>query len=133
MAVSVHTLNMPWEFSADADARFQRILRYNLIAFLILGLIMPWLPLPQLDRDVAEELPPRMAKLLLEAKPVPPPPKPEPVILKPKPQAKPEPAPKPVKQPKPARQQVKVNKPAPVKETITRTAAGAAVRPAGTQ
>ncbi len=119
MAVSVHTLNMPWEFSADADARFQRILRYNLIAFLILGLIMPWLPLPQLDRHVAEELPPRMAKLLLEAKPVPPPPKPEPVILKPKPQAKPEPAPKPVKQPKPSRQQAKVNKPAAVKETIS--------------
>ena len=122
MTVAVNPAGMPWEISAEADARFQRILRYNLIAFLILGLIIPWLPLPQPEKDSAVELPPRMAKLLLEAKPLPAPPKPEPVILKPQPQpqpqpqAKPEPAQQPVRQPAPARQQARVNKPAPAKQ-----------------
>jgi TonB family protein len=110
---------MPWEFSSEADARFRHILRYNLVVFLILGLLMPWLPLPQPEMDSIEELPPRMAKLLLEAKPVPPPQKPEPVVLKPQPQAKPEPPPKPVQQPVPARQQARVKQPAPVKATVS--------------
>jgi outer membrane biosynthesis protein TonB len=110
---------MPCELSTEADARFQRILRYNLIAFLVLGLLMPWLPLPQPEKDSVEELPPRMAKLLLEVKPVPPQPQPEPVILKPQPQARPTPPPEPVRQPEPARQQVRANKPAAVKKTIS--------------
>jgi protein TonB len=119
MAVAIQTLCMPWDLSPEADARFQRILRYNLIVFLILGLLMPWLPLPQTEKNATEELPPRMAKLLLEPKPVQPP-KPEPVILKPKPQAKPvPPPPEPVKQPQPARQQARVNKPVPVKKTVS--------------
>ncbi len=119
MAVAIQTPGMPWDLSPEADARFQRILRYNLIAFLILGLLMPWLPLPQPEKNVAMELPPRMAKLLLEAKPVPPP-KPEPVILKPQPQARPEPSPKPLKQPQPARpQQARVHKPAPAEKPVS--------------
>jgi TonB family protein len=114
MAVAIHTLSMPWDLFPEADARFQRILRYNLIAFLILGLLMPWLPLPDTERHAVEELPPRMAKLLLESRPPPPPPpKPEPVILKPKPQAKPRPSPKPVKQSQPVRAPAKVNKTVP--------------------
>jgi protein TonB len=119
MAVALPTPCMPWDMFPDADARFQRILRYNLIAFLILGLLMPWLPLRQPEKHVLAELPPRMAKLLLEAKPVPPPPKPEPVVLKPKPQSRPEPSPEPVKLPQPARQQARVNKPAPVEKPVS--------------
>ena len=130
MTVAVNPAGMPWEISAEADARFQRILRYNLIAFLILGLIIPWLPLPQPEKDSAVELPPRMAKLLLEAKPLPAPPKPEPVILKPQPQAKPEPA-----------QQAAGTGQATGQGEQARTgeagdqcaAAGGTVRPAGTQ
>jgi TonB family protein len=119
MAVAIQTLSMPWDLSPDADARFQRILRYNLIAFLFLGLLVPWLPLPQPEKNVTAELPPRMAKLLLEPKPVPPPSKPEPVILKPKPQTKPEPSPEPVKSPQPARQQARATKPAPVEKPVS--------------
>jgi len=118
MAVAIQTAGMLWDMSPEADARFQRILRYHLIAFLILGLVMPWLPLQEPDRKVAEELPPRMAKLLLEAKPVPAP-KPEPVVRKPQPRAKPEPAPEPQKKPQPVRQQARQEKPAPVEKPVS--------------
>jgi TonB family protein len=117
MTVYHHTLSMPWEFCTDADARFQRILRYNLIGFLLLSLAMPFLPLPEIEKDPLEELPPRLAKLILEVKPVTPPPKPKPkqVITKPKP------LPKKVEKPKPVKQQPRVSKPAPapVKKTVT--------------
>jgi len=37
-----------------------------LLACLLFSLIMPWLPVPKVDRSKEEELPPRLAKLLLE-------------------------------------------------------------------
>jgi len=63
---------------------------------LLFSLIMPWLPVPKVDRAKDEELPPRLAKLLLERQPAPPPAvvrKPEPeVAAKPQPEVtKPEP------------------------------------------
>jgi outer membrane biosynthesis protein TonB len=43
-------------------------------AMFFLGLIWPWLPTPEKDPNLVEEIPPRIAKLLLEQKPPPPPP-----------------------------------------------------------
>lgn len=88
---------LPWSFSAEDERRFRRILRASLAVFLVFGLVMPLLPLPEISKPVVEELPPRMAKLLLQKQPPPPPPKkPEPVIKKPKPLPKKAEAPKPV-------------------------------------
>jgi TonB family protein len=106
MTVLVASPVLPWTFSLEDERRFRRILHASLAWFLALSLIMPLLPLPEIDRPVAEDLPPRMVKLLLQKKPPPPPPpKPEPVISKPKPLPKkaeePKPVPKKVKQPKP--------------------------------
>ena len=87
---------LPWSVSPEVERRFRRILRVNLVAFLVLGIIMPLLPLTQIERPVEDILPPRLAKLMLEKRPVPPPPKPEPVVSEPKPLPK-----KPVEPPKP--------------------------------
>ncbi len=122
-----HALSMPWAYSAGTDARFTRLVRINLAICLILGIVMPWLPLPERQAPVIEE-PPRLATLVLEVKPLPAKPnpvvttEPEPVV-KSKPVVKPEPsvkkkAPpkKAVKQPLPEKStQAKPAKPAPVK------------------
>lgn len=76
---------LPWSVSAEVEWRFRRILRFNLVVFLVLGLVMPLLPLTRIERPVEEILPPRLAKLVLEQRPVPPPPKPEPVVSEPRP------------------------------------------------
>jgi TonB family protein len=86
---------LPWSVSEEEEQRFRRILKRVLIAFVIFSLIFPWLPVPKVDRTKVEELPPRLAKLLLD-RPVAPPPAPiakAPLPETPKPQvAKPEPA-----------------------------------------
>ena len=94
---------LPWTVSEEDEQRFRRILKRVLLVCMLFSLIMPWLPVPKADRTKVEELPPRLAKLLLERQPAPPPVvapsrKPEPeAAAKPKPEvAKPEPAKPPV-------------------------------------
>ena len=99
-AVSFRSPLLAWSPSADDEARFKRILTRVLIVSLLLCLAMIFVPPPQIDRSVPQELPPRMAKLLLEREPPPPPPvvkaepvkkeKAEPSLNKPDP-ARPEP------------------------------------------
>ena len=73
-ALAYHRAAMlPWTVSAEDEERFRRILRRVLLVCLLFSLIMPWLPVPKVDRAREEELPPRLAKLLLERQPVPPP------------------------------------------------------------
>jgi TonB family protein len=64
---------LPWTVSEQEEERFRRILKRVLIVIAILALLMPWLPVPKEDRTKVEELPPRLAKLLLEREPLPPP------------------------------------------------------------
>ena len=116
-----HALSMPWSFTAESDDRFQRILRINLVLCLLLGLAMPFLPLPILEETTLEE-PPRLATLILEVKPVPPPPKPKPVskplpkkVIQPKPAPVPRKAVTPKKVVTPAKPVPKIAKPLPVK------------------
>ena len=130
MSSHSHALSMPWAYSAETDARFSRIVHINLLVCLLLGIAMPWLPLPELQTPAIEE-PPRLATLILEVTPVPPPPRPKPVVKPvPKQALKPEPEPlvkkkappkKIVKQPSPAKQAVKPEpvKPVPVKPKVT--------------
>jgi TonB family protein len=54
-------------------------------AAFFLGVIWPWIPTPEKDPYEVEEIPPRIAQLLLEQQPPPPPPKP------PEPEPEPEP------------------------------------------
>jgi protein TonB len=89
---------LPWTVTAEEEERFQRILKRISILFILLCLIMPFLPLPKVDRVEPEELPPRIAKLMIEqhvAQPAPPVKQPEVEAVKSKPEiAKVEPKPK---------------------------------------
>jgi len=73
LAVSFRVPVLPWAPSPDDEARFRRILQRVLIAAVILCLLMLFVPPPKVDRTQPQELPPRLAKLLLEREPLPPP------------------------------------------------------------
>jgi TonB family protein len=101
---------LPWSVSEEEEQRFRRILKRLLLLCLLLSLAMPWLPVPKPDRNKVEELPPRLAKLLLEREPVP-----LPVAPAKKPDAEGAVAPKPeVAKPEPP-----VTKPEPNKPPVT--------------
>jgi protein TonB len=97
---------MPWELSAETDARFQRIVRIFLSVFLLIGVVMPYLPLSESVTKTVEEPAPRLATLIFEVKQTPPAPVP---LSKPK-------IPEPKKQVKATPKKVK---PAPVKPKIS--------------
>jgi len=69
------TYQLPWEMAQEQDERFRKLVKQAAIALLAFCLVVPWLPMPEVDPNEAQEIPPRFARLLLE-KPVPPPPPP---------------------------------------------------------
>jgi protein TonB len=102
LAVSFRAPVLPWAYSEDDEKRFKRILNRVLIAAVLLCLLMLLWPRPQVDRAQPQELPPRLAKLLLDKEPPAPPP--------PKPVAKQE-----QQQPKDAKPEPSTNKPDPAR------------------
>ncbi len=75
---------LPWETAREEERRFAAIVRQVVIAVTVLSVIFPFLPLPDVDHDRFEKVPPRFAKLILDKpKPLPPPPV---VIEQPKPE-----------------------------------------------
>ena len=82
---------LAWTRSASEERKFRRLLAIILGVTFFLGAIWPWIPTPEVDPNQADQIPPRIAKLLLEQKPPPPPPKPK----------EPEPEPEALKEPKP--------------------------------
>lgn len=74
---------LPWEATRKEDERFREILKRLLLVFLLLSIAFPWLPLPKIEREKAEIIPPALAKIIIQqklpAQPAPPPPKPVPV------------------------------------------------------
>ena len=100
---------LPWSSDSNQDRKFQRLLGITLLVVLVLGLIWPFLPTPERDPNEIEEIPPRIAQLLLEEKPLPPPPPPpkeeEPELEADEPEPEevvetdPEPEPEPVPEP----------------------------------
>lgn len=94
---------LPWTIGAGQEKKFQRLLGIVFIAVAVLGLVWPFLPTPEPDPYEVEEIPPRIAQLLLEQQPPPPPPQPpepEPEPDDPEPEQvvekEPEPEPEPV-------------------------------------
>ena len=117
-----------WTVSAEDERRFRRILRRILLFCLIFAIVMPWLPVPKEDRAHPEELPPRLAKLMLEREPPPPlpvVPKPELKPVETKGEKKPEPPKTEPKAPVPEARQPVPNKPPGEKlEAARRKASG---------
>ena len=85
------SFELAWEVNPEDQRRFRRFVVAGLCLILLIGLVLPWVELPK--RVAAEEVPPRLARLMQEERPKPPPPKPQPKVEKPKPE--------PVAQPKP--------------------------------
>ena len=113
---------LPWTSSSDQERRFRRLLVIIFTATFVLGVIWPWLPTMAPDPYDIEKIPPRIAKLLLQEKPLPPPP--------PKPQ-EPEPEqPDSIKEPEPERVVEKEPEPEPIDyKKIAREKAQAAFMP----
>ena len=90
MTTTVMLMNefvLPWEAACREDKRFREILKRLLVIFLLLAMVFPWLPLPEIERAQSEIIPPRLAKVILRQKlPAPPPvkqEKPPEALLKP--------------------------------------------------
>jgi protein TonB len=64
---------LAWSASAEEDERYRKFVKRALLIFLLLAVLLTILPTPKIARDQVEELPPRLAKLLLEHQAPPPP------------------------------------------------------------
>jgi len=85
---------LPWSDEPGQERKFRRLLVIVFATILVLGIVWPFIPTPEVDPNEMEEISPRIAKLLLEQRPPPPPPP------KPK-EPEPEPEPDPISEPEP--------------------------------
>jgi len=73
-----HSYILPWTSIPEEDSRLKRNVQITLVLALIFGLVVPFLPVQEVDKTKVEELPPRLAQLVVEKqKPKPPPPPPK--------------------------------------------------------
>lgn len=107
--LAIRGFDLPWTRDPQVEQRFRRILGRTALVALLLGLVMPWLPLPEPDTTAPPEVPERFARLMIERTPPPPPPvvaqeaEPEPVVEEAAPEQVVEtPRPKPAEPPKPS-------------------------------
>ena len=84
--MSVSPYGLPWSIGEVESRRLRKLVSTCLLAILAFGLIVPLLSLPEVDRKELEELPPQLARIVLE--------KPEPIVIPP-----PEPKVEPNKEP----------------------------------
>ncbi|HSW26242.1 MAG TPA: AgmX/PglI C-terminal domain-containing protein [Burkholderiaceae bacterium] len=132
-AISFRASVLPWATAIADEARFKRIRNRVLIICTLLCLLFLFLPKPKQDRTQVAELPPQLAKIVLEREtPAPPPPPPAPVKVEKKeeqpaaahPKKPDDPKPETVKQPVPEARQPVPNKPPGEVEGARRKAAG---------
>jgi len=68
-----HSSDLSWTIFEEDRRRFRKILQRVFLVCLLFALLIPFLPIPQIEREKAEALPPRLAKLVLERKQAKPP------------------------------------------------------------
>ncbi len=78
--------DLPWTTGRDQEKKFQRLLGIVFLICVLLSAVWPFIPVPEPDPFDVEEIPPRIAELLLEEEPLPPPPPPEPEPEEPEPE-----------------------------------------------
>ncbi len=101
MSAVLFSPSLPWTVDPLERRRYRLILLLVFAAFLSSSLTVTFVvPPPKMDRAELEEVPPRLARLLIERKPPPPPP-PQPKVEEVKPEPKPEEPPKPEVEEKP--------------------------------
>jgi TonB family protein len=102
---------LPWTADDSQEKKFQRLLGIVFLICVVLGVVWPFIPVPEPDPYDIEEIPPRIAQLLLEEKPLPPPP-PPPKEEEPEPEVEDEPEqvveaePEPEPEPEPDREEI---------------------------
>ena len=122
---------LPSTSGKGQERRFQRLLGITFLVALLLGIVWPFIPTPEPDPTEIIEIPPRIAQLMLEEKPLPPPPPPEPEPEEPELEEEPEPEqvaeaePEPEPEPEPER----APEPQPTREEVARERAQAALMP----
>ena len=92
VAVCYRNYDLPWSITPEERARLQRILKHVLGVLGVIAILMPFLPVREVDHHAAPDMPQRFARLVAERK-APPPPvvkeQPKPVeATQPKPEAK---------------------------------------------
>lgn len=58
-----------WDQWSDDDVRFKRIIKRSLLAFAIIGVLIPWLPVMKPEPLEPVKVPDRIAKMLLDNRP----------------------------------------------------------------
>jgi protein TonB len=105
--------DLPWTADVDMERKFRRQLGIAFLLVVVLSVVWPFIPTPDPAPYDVEDIPPRIAELMLEEKPLPPPPEPEPEPEQPEPEIeKPEPEqvveskpePEPMPEPEPERE-----------------------------
>jgi periplasmic protein TonB len=76
-AISFRAPVLPWSLVIEDEKRFKRILRTVLGALALLCLVLLLMPKPVVDRAAPVEVPPRLAKLVIEQREMPKPPAPK--------------------------------------------------------
>lgn len=97
--VPVASFPLPWDTGREDGRRLRRWLTLCLLVLIAGGGVIPFLPVPEVEREVLETLPPQLARIALEApEAAPPPPEPR---AQPEQKTPPEPEVAPQSQPKP--------------------------------
>jgi protein TonB len=78
IALTLNEFVLPWEATRREDERFKKILKRLLLLFLLFAVVFPWLPLPHVEREEVERVPPALAKVIIQQKLPPPAPQPAP-------------------------------------------------------
>ncbi len=97
---------LPWTRLEEDDGRLKKIVTIVLALAVVFSVVIPWIPVPEVDKDKVEDLPPRLAQLLLEKQK----PKPKPVpkkVEKPKEKKKEKPKEEKKKEPKKKKEEPK--------------------------
>lgn len=119
--------DLPWTTGRSQDKEFQRLLGIIFLICAVLSIVWPFIPVAEPDPFDVDEIPPRIAQLLLEEKPLPPPPLPEP---EPEPEPEPDdPEPEQVVEESPEPEPEPIPEPEPDREEIAREQAQAALMP----
>lgn len=123
------TPTLPWDRLAEEEKLFRRLAALFILIFFIITLIVPYIPLPEKQREEAERIPPRLARLVMEKQKPPPKkveekPKEEPKKEEPKKEEPKKEEPK-KQEPKPKKEEPK--KPQPTRQETAKKQAAAAV------
>jgi periplasmic protein TonB len=73
MSTHIYHTELPWSSSRDEDQRFNKILGVLAVVFLVLSVMVTVLKVPALTRAEKEQLPPQLARVMLQKQELPPP------------------------------------------------------------